>query len=748
VNLRDLTIKTKLTAILMSIGVIAVFLACIVFYVMTTSNFREAYDEDLGGLARIIGRNCEASLAFMIQEEAERVLSSLSVRPSVVYAVVHDSNGKHFASYGKEPYPVVHNTGFSAHTPGDLLWPAHISANYSIEIGGKAIGLVTLVDDMRVIKKARMVAFSMLLLAMLVSMIAAFLLVPPLQRIISDPILALSSSAERITREQDFSLRAERKGNDEVGRLVDSFNAMIGQIEERNAELLASERRFRALVDQAVDAFFLFNPDGRIVDVNQRACDTLGYGRGELLGMTVGDIAPAVSAPGSNETPWGSLRPLDAVTNESVHRRKDGTDFPVEMRVGLLEIGGQRFVMGLARDISERREAESEKRNLEARLQQAQKMEAIGVLAGGIAHDFNNILSAIIGYAALAQMKLDSDTPAFSDIEQVQKASNRAADLVKQILAFSRQTSKNVMPVDIRPIIKEAVKLLRASIPVSIEIRQNLNASSGSVITDPTQIHQILMNLCTNAYHAMREKGGVLDISLDQVVITAIDKSAMLNLAPGDYLVLTVSDTGHGMERATADRIFEPYFTTKPPGEGTGLGLSVVHGIVKSCNGHISVYSEPGIGTSFHVYLPLAGAASGNSQAVLKPLDRGTEHLLIVDDEEQIVLMEKELLAGLGYTITACSSPEQALEAFGACPGSFDLVITDMTMPHILGTDMALEMLRIRPDIPVILCTGFSDRVDEKTAISLGIREFVMKPILLSSLSGVIRGVLDRSEGK
>ncbi|MBI5141481.1 MAG: PAS domain S-box protein [Nitrospirae bacterium] len=738
---RDRTIKTKLTAILMSVGVIAVFLACIVFYVMTTNNFREAYDEDLGGLARVIGRNCEASLAFMIPDEAERVLASLSVRPSVVYAVVRDGNGKPFASYGKEPK----NAGLSASSPGQVHWPGHISVHQGIEVSGNAIGSVTLVDDMRVIRKSQIAAVSMMLLAMLVSIIAAFLMVPPLQRFISDPILALSSSAERIAKERDFSLRAEKTGDDEVGRLVDSFNAMIGQIEERNAELQSSEKRFRTLVDQAVDSFFLFDTDGLIVDVNQRACDTLGYRREELLGMTVGEISPALSGFDSAEAPWGSLKPLNAVTNEGVHRRKDGTDFPVEMRVGLMDIGGQRFIMGLARDISERREAESERRKLEAQLQQAQKMEAIGVLAGGIAHDFNNILSAIIGYATLAQMKIDADTPAFRDIEQVHKASNRAADMVKQILAFSRQARQERAPVDIRMIIKEAVKLLRASIPVSIEIRQNINASSGSVLADPTQIHQILMNLCTNAYHAMREKGGVLDVSLDEARITGNDISAMLNLEPGSYLRLTVSDTGHGMDKATADRIFEPYFTTKPPGEGTGLGLSVVHGIVKSCNGHISVYSEPGLGTSFHVYLPSVGAASEGGQLGLKPLEHGTEHLLIVDDEEQIVLMEKEMLAGLGYTITACSTPEQALEAFRVCPGSYDLVITDMTMPHVMGTDLALEMLRIRPDIPVILCTGFSDLVDEKTAKSLGIREFVMKPILLTSLAGIIRKVMDEA---
>ena len=338
-------------------------------------------------------------------------------------------------------------------------------------------------------------------------------------------------------------------------------------------------------------------------------------------------------------------------------------------------------------------------------------------------------------------MKLGSDNPAYNSLEQVLKAGIRASDLVKQILTFSRQTVQEKTPVKVQTIIKEALTLLRASIPTSIEIKQNIDPDCGSVFANPTQIHQILINLCTNAYYAMRTTGGVLGISLESLEITGNDVNRLLELAPGQYVRLTVSDTGHGMDKAVLERIFEPYFTTKPLGEGTGMGLSVVHGIVKSYQGHVSVYSEPGIGTLFNVYLPVINAAPA-STAYYKALERGSERLLIVDDEEQIVLMEKEMFTRLGYDVTACLTPEHALETFRQSPDAFDLVITDMTMPKMTGDKLALELLRIKPDIPIILCTGFSERINEETAKAIGIREYIMKPIVLTEFSSVIRKVL------
>lgn len=733
---RDLTIRKKLVVLLMSAGTVAVLLACLVFYFLTTNHFRKAYEDDLTSLARIIGHNCEASVAFRIPEEADRVLSSLSVRTSVVYAVVKDPSGNVLAAYEKDSHG-----GRGSGRRSEESLSGYLKVSREISMGGSIIGYLDLYDDMSGINKARLVAVSAMFFALFASMCIAFAMVSPLQRMISGPIVALSASAERISEEQDFSLRAEKQGNDEVGNLVDAFNNMIVQVEKRNRELLASEKRFRSLVDQAVDAFFLFDPDGRIVDVNQRACDSLGYTREELLSMTFRDIDINARSSETEEKPWAYLQLFVPVTNESIQLRKDGLTFPVEMRLGLVDIGGHLFVMGSARDISERMEAEAERRKLESRLLQSQKMEAVGVLAGGIAHDFNNILTAIIGYVELAKIKLARDNPAYNHLEQVLKAGMRASDLVKQILTFSRQSIQDLSPVQVQPIIKEAVKLLRASIPTSIEIKQNI-ADCGSVLANPTQIHQILMNLCTNAYHAMRTSGGVLGVSLEPLEITGDDVNKLLDLSPGRYVRLTVSDTGHGMDKAVLKRIFEPYFTTKLPGEGTGMGLSVVHGIVKSYQGHISVYSEPEIGTIFNVYLPMLDSAPVNGTPVHKALERGSERLLIVDDEEPIVTMEKEMFTQLGYSVTACLTPEQALETFRNDPEAFDLVITDMTMPKMTGDKLALELLRLKPGLPIILCTGFSERINEEAAKAIGIREYVMKPIVLTEFSGTIRKVL------
>jgi PAS domain S-box-containing protein len=736
---RDMSIKKKLTVILMIAGTVAVLSACIVYYVMTTDQFRKTYEDDLTSLARILGRNCEASLAFRIPEEADHVLASLSVRPSVVYAVIRDRNDGIFAVYATVPW--------SSETLSGRDLPGFMKVRQNIEREGTVIGSLLLVDDIRGIRKARVIAVSMMIMAVLISTGVAFVMISFLQTLISKPILALSSAAEQITKKGDFSCRAEKHGNDEVGQLVDDFNAMIGQIEKRNEELIESEKRFRTLVDQAVDAFFLFHPEGRIVDVNQRACESLGYARDELLSLSVGDIDAGETASQSGERPWESLQPSVPVTKVSTHRRKNGSTFPVETRLGFLEIGGQSLVMGLARDISERREAEKEKTKLESQLQQAQKMEAIGVLAGGIAHDFNNILTAINGYAELAREKLTGESKAANYLDEVLRAGDRATELVKQILTFSRQTVQDVAPIELQPLIKEAVKLLRASIPSYIEIRLNISPSCGAVLANPTQIHQIVMNLCTNAYHAMRETGGGLGISLEELVISDKDVHPLLAPSPGNYVRLTVSDTGHGMDKATAERIFEPYFTTKKPGEGTGMGLSLVHGIVKSYGGHISVYSEPGKGTTFHVYIPKVDSAPVKETAAQKKLEGGTEHLLIVDDEQPILLLEEEMLSPLGYRITACPTAGEALEKFRASPASFDLVITDMNMPKILGIDLAREMQRIRPDIPIILCTGFSDRIDAEKAKSLGIREYIEKPIVRTALAGAIRRVLTGKTG-
>jgi PAS domain S-box-containing protein len=408
---------------------------------------------------------------------------------------------------------------------------------------------------------------------------------------------------------------------------------------------------------------------------------------------------------------------------------------------------GRYVRLEIATNINQRRNAEQEREKLQRQLRQAQKMEAIGTLAGGIAHDFNNMLVPILAYSEMLLESLpDSDQEKKHDLKEVLKAAKRARDLVKQILTFSRQTEHEHEPLLITPIIKESLKLLKASLPSNIETSFIFNADKSTILGEPTQVQQIVMNLCTNSYHAMRDNGGQLEVVLDEVEIDREDFLQNKQLEPGSYVKLSISDTGHGIEKQVLDRIFEPYFTTKKQGEGTGLGLSVVHGIVKKYGGDITVYSEIGRGTSMHVYLPTITAAedTGELPQEVLPLPGGSEHILLVDDEEPIIQSTSHILESLGYKVTARTSSLEALEEFKNRCDAFDLVITDQTMPKMTGDRLSEEMLRIRPDIPIILCTGFSSTIDERRAKEIGIKEFLMKPFIRKDLATTIRLALEK----
>ena len=397
----------------------------------------------------------------------------------------------------------------------------------------------------------------------------------------------------------------------------------------------------------------------------------------------------------------------------------------------------------LKQEILDRKRAEEQKQKLEEKLRRSQKLEAIGTLAGGIAHDFNNILSAVIGYAQLAEMETPDDTESKGYLAEIVRASRRATELIRHILTFSRQYETEKKPIEIKPILKEAVKLIRATLPSTIDIREQILASTSTVLADPTQIHQVIVNLCTNSYHAMEKKGGVLSIGLEEVSIVNEQEAMALDILPGKYVKLSVGDTGKGIDESIREQVFDPYFSTKGPGEGTGLGLSTVHGIVKSCQGAVNFSSEPGRGATFYVYFPTMEHKSTARPPEVQPLQKGNERILFVDDEAAIVDTGLRMLERLGYKVTSFTCSVEALNEFRINPDKYDLLITDFTMPQMTGMELAHEIMAIRSDLPIILCTGFSTMITQDKAKALGIKEFVMKPILVDKLAGTVRKVLD-----
>ncbi len=501
---------------------------------------------------------------------------------------------------------------------------------------------------------------------------------------------------------------------------------MTVRLRDTTARQRAEEALFRlaAIVESSEDAIMSETLGGIILTWNAAAERLYGYAAAEVTGRSITLLLPDDLV---DELPHilERVRRGESIRQYETERlRKDGRRIHVSLSISPIKDTSGTIVGAsiIGRDITERKRRE-------AQMRQAHKMEAIGPLAGGIAPDFNNVLAAMIGYAELAMDEVPRDSQAWQDIQGVLAAGRRAKDLVQPILTFSRQGEQERRPVALHEVVQEALKLLRASLPTTIEIRQHIDPRSGTVLADATQLHQILMNLCVNAEHAMRPRGGLLEVRLDAVEVDAKFAADHPPLRPGAHARLTVRDTGHGMTPEIMERIFDPFFTTKARGEGTGMGLAVVHGIVASHGGVILTNSAPGRGSRFDIYLPHSQAAAPPAALAEEPLRRGRERILLVDDEPFLAYLWGHMLERIGYRVVRFTRGAEALEAFQAAPESFDLLVTDQTMPGMTGEELAREVLRLRSDLPVILCTGFSHTMTEEKARALGIRAYLMKPI-------------------
>lgn len=526
--------------------------------------------------------------------------------------------------------------------------------------------------------------------------------------------------------------------NEELRRTQSELEVSRARFEATVA-LRVSEARYRSLAS-SVDSLYLVDRDCTYLFMNEACRLRFGVQLEDIIGKRYRDFHSEENSKEFAKT----LNEVFETGKPTQFEYQSERDKSILLRTfsPVMDQKGKSIsaVTIVSKDITERK-------RLESQLMQAQKMEALGTLSSGIAHDFNNILASIIGYAELAMMAPD-DERRQSDMEQILQACERATNLVTQILTFSRVTSQEYKPMEMGPVVKEVLKLLSASLPTTIEIRRNIAPKPGIIKGNSTQLHQVLMNLCTNAAHAMGENGGILNVSLSPVEVLSEELSPSPGLQAGSYMMLTVSDTGQGIDPAVLNRIFDPFFTTKPAGEGTGLGLSVVYGIAKAHGGEITVQSEPGKGSAFSVYFPRVQARVKPESESLKSLPKGSERILFVDDEAELVQMGRMMLEALGYEVMSFTNSALACRAFVSHPDRFDLVITDMTMPVMTGAALSLEILKIRPGMPIILCTGHSEFINEKKAKETGIREFLMKPVFVKDLARVVREVLDGRTGE
>lgn len=506
----------------------------------------------------------------------------------------------------------------------------------------------------------------------------------------------------------------------------------------KKEDLKDSQEKYRTLFEMESDAIFLIEKNtGQILEANSAASTLYGYSKIDLTKMKNVDLS---AEPDKTQK---ATHDKDVQIPVRYHKKKDGTVFPVEITANHLKWQGKDVHIAAIRDISHRMELEKERAVLQGQLSQARKMESLGTLAGGIAHEFNNILSIIIGNTELALDDVPEWSPVQHNLKEIKNSSMRAKDVVRQLLSFSRKTEHRKITIKLQTIIEETLTLLNATLPSNIQIHHDIPGGLRPIMADPAQIRQVLINLCMNGAHAMEEGGGLLTISVDDIELSSDMILRHQELIPGSYIKLTISDTGCGIHPQAIERIFDPYYTTKSVDKGIGMGLAMVHGIVRDHSGAVYVESEQGKGTIMTVLLPASEALVEKQHDAPQGVPFGTEHILVVDDEPSIVIMIKQILERLGYQVAVKTDSADALSLIRENPYMFDMILTDMTMPGMTGDKLASEILHIRPDMPIILCTGYNEKISIENAGKIGIRTYLEKPLNKEKLGEIVRKTLD-----
>ena len=743
---RNLSLRSKLVALLLTVTFVALAAG---FGINVYSNIRLFKAETASAadnLTTVLAEFAVAPLEFGDDRGAHEVLARLGTTPSVMAVAIYDADGQLFAAFIQPGSRTNLPEQAKAITAGFAA--GRFDALREINYRGRPYGTVftrlsTADLDTKIEGYVAQVALIFLGVLALCALLAY-----RLQRVISVPIIRLAEAAHQVSNQEDYSVRVEAGGQDEIGRLYEAFNVMLSRIETRQQErdaaaarLRKSETQYRAVVQDQIDLVFRIRPEGTLIFVNEAYARFCGRRFEELVGISHFDLVhpddrEAVRSHLQTLTPG---HPVDRFEYRVMSGAEQVRWLDTTYRAILGDSGVVVEMQGVGRDVTELKRAEAEKAALARQLEHSQRLETIGTLAGGIAHDFNNLLTPIMGCMELARLDLDEDSDAAEQLRVALASSQRAKELVQQILTFSRRSDLDHAVVQLETVVRETVQLLGASLPADVEVRTDIATGGSAVRANSSQLHQMVVNLCTNACQAMAETGGVLELVLDTEVVPERSTGPVGGPAPGRYVRLAVRDTGPGMSEDLQQRIFEPFFTTKPAGRGTGLGLSVVHGIVTAHAGHISVTSRPGEGTTFTVRLPESRDAVPDDAGPAAGVQGRGGRLLLVDDEVDIVELGARMLIHHGHEVVTATDPEQALAIYRQDPAGFDLVITDQTMPGMTGIDLARKIAELSPGVRVILTSGL-DLGGPEHALPAGVTLVarLQKPFSLDEIGRVV----------